>query len=199
MDEATLLCACIDGNRQSRSEFLEKYSRLIYSYIRRIVDIKGNQYARNHLDDIFHDLFCSLFADDAKKLKSFQSRNGCTFASWLRQVTVNFTIDYLRCLKPAVSLDAEENGEQLADVLRDTRRTAAEAVLDIERLEKLRECIEKLDTNARFFLEMHINQGVSLDELRGQMNMSRGAVDVFKSRIMTRLRDCFKTQGYTDE
>jgi RNA polymerase sigma factor (sigma-70 family) len=199
MDEATLLDACIDGNRKSRSEFLEKYSRLIYSYIRRIVDIKGNQHARSHLDDIFHDLFCSLFADDAKKLRSFQSRNGCTFASWLRQVTINFTIDYLRSLRVTLSLDSPGENQNFAEVLRDTARSAADSVMDQERLQKLRECVEKLDTYARYFLEMHINQGICLDELREHLKMSRGAIDMFKSRLMERLRDCFKTQGYTDD
>lgn len=198
MDEATLLDACIRGNRSSRSEFLEKYSRLIYSYIRRIVDIKGNHYARNHLDDIFHDLFCSLFADDARKLKSFQARNGCTFASWLRQVTINFTIDYLRSLKPALSLDSSVQNEDVAFALRDTARSAQENAMDQERLVKLWECVEKLDTDARYFLEMHITRNISLDDLREHLKLTRGAIDMFKSRVMGRLRDCFKTQGYAD-
>jgi RNA polymerase sigma factor (sigma-70 family) len=200
MEDATLLCGCIEGNRQSRSEFLDKYSRLIYSYIRRVVALKAQPCASDHINDIFQELFCSLFAEDAKKLKSFQARNGCSFATWLRQVTVNFTIDYLRALRVDMPVDAERGiPAQARELPGTTVPSAAEGAIAQELLQKLRECVELLDTDSRFFLEMHLNRGVRLVDLSGLLNVSRGSVDMFKSRLLARLRECFKTKGYADE
>lgn len=199
MEDATLLCGCIEGNRQSRSEFLDKYSRLIYSYIRRVVSLKGHPCALDHVDDIFHDLFCSLFADDARKLKSFQARNGSSFATWLRQVTVHFTIDYLRSLRVDMPVDASRGVPVSPQALCETVVSAADDAITDELLQKLRECVDELDADSRFFLEMHLERGVRLVDLRDYLQVSRGSIDMFKSRLLARLRDCFKSKGYDDE
>ena len=60
----------------------------------------------------------------------------------------------------------------------------------------LEDCISRLDSDDRYFLELYLNRGFSLEELKGILRAARGAVDMRKSRIIERLRDCFRRKGF---
>lgn len=197
MDDLEFVQRCVKGDKQAWDEFLKTYSRLIYNYIHNVLNVKGYPFAQSHINDIFQGIFCSLIKDNFKKLRSFQARNGCSLASWLRQVTINFTIDYLRKIKPAVSIDAEtDDGLSLKDLLADGSLSATDTLSHEEKLKDLKDCIEKLDNDDKYFLELHINRGLRLEELKGHFKVSRGAIDMQKSRIMDKLRECFKGKGF---
>jgi RNA polymerase sigma-70 factor (ECF subfamily) len=188
---------CIKGDNSSWDEFLTRYSRLIYKYIHSVLNSKGFAFHQEHTGDIFQGLFSALIQDDYKKLKSYQARNGCSLASWLRQVTINFTLDYLRRLKPEISLDAEnEEGLSLKDTVADTAFSIPELLAQEERLKGLGECIEGLNNQARLFIALNIDQGVKLEVLRKFLNLSRGAIDMQKARIIEKLKECFKKKGF---
>lgn len=198
MDDLEFVQRCAKGdNRQIWDEFLRRYSRLIYNYIHSVLRVKGYPPAKEQASDIFQELFSSLIRDNCRKLSSFTAKNGCTLASWLRQVTINFTIDYLRKLKPAVSLDAEnEEGLSLKDMLSDGSVHIADSLSEEERADKLKECIDILDEDDKYLLQMNIYSGVRLEDLRRQLGVSRGAIDMQKARIIQRLRDCFRSKGF---
>jgi RNA polymerase sigma factor (sigma-70 family) len=200
MDDLEFVQKCVAGDRQVWDKFVERYSRLIYSYIHTILGAQGYALAQNHVQDIFQDFFCFLIKDNFSKLRTFRGKNGCSLASWLRQVTVNFTIDYLRKLKPALSLDAQ-NGEELSlkDILASESELAPDALTNEERISSLKECIEALTSEDKYFLELHINRGFRPEELKKILKLSRGAVDMKKLRIIDRLRDCFKHKGFVLE
>ena len=96
MDDLEFVHRCASGDKQSWDEFVDRYSRLIYSYILSILNIKSRILPQDNINDIFQEIIYSLIKDNFKKLKSFKARNACSLASWLRQVTINCTIDYLR-------------------------------------------------------------------------------------------------------
>jgi RNA polymerase sigma-70 factor (ECF subfamily) len=198
MEDLEFVQRCIKGNKQAWDEFLNKYSRLIYSYIYKVINIKGYTLTQANIEDLFQEIIFSLIADNFKKLRSFRGINGCSLASWLRQVAINFTIDYLRKFKtPLVSLDAESEDQfSLKETIADNAQIQSEEVLDREKLSSLTDCIKRLDTDDRYFLELNINRGLSLEELKDFLGVSRGAIDMRKSRIIQRLRDCFKDKGF---
>ena len=108
MDDLEFVQRCVSSDKPAWDEFVERYSRLIYNYIHSVFRIKGiNLSHQDNINDIFQSILLSLVKDNFKKLKSFRGKNGCTLASWLRQVTINFTLDYLRSLKTDISLDEE--------------------------------------------------------------------------------------------
>jgi len=91
-------------------------------------------------------------------LASYQCRNGCSLTSWLRQVTINFTIDYLRKLRLALSIDIEvEEGLSLKDVLKDFSADAVEFLRDQYRRKTLRDCVDLLDSAEQYFMELFLN------------------------------------------
>ena len=118
-------------------------------------------------------------------------------ASWLRQVTINFTIDYLRRLKPTVSIDQEnEEGFSLQHTIATLSTGAVEFLNDQDRRKTLHECIDLLDTNEQYFIELYLEQGLTLELIKEHLKLNRGAVDMRKSRIFQKLRDCFKSKGF---
>ncbi|MDD2679640.1 MAG: sigma-70 family RNA polymerase sigma factor [Candidatus Omnitrophica bacterium] len=197
MNDLEFVQQCVKGDNQSWNEFLTRYSRLIYKYIHSVLNAKGFTAVQEHTEEIFQGIFCALVQDDYKKLKSFQAKNGCSLASWLRQVTINFTIDYLRRLKPAVSLNAEnDEGSSLQDTLADAAFSVPELLAREERLKGLEECIEALNNQSRLFIELNINQGIKLEALKTFFKLSRGAIDMQKARIIEKLKECFKRKGF---
>lgn len=197
MDDLEFVQRCLTGDKRSWDEFVEKYSRLIYNYIHSVLKTKGAATSQENASDIFQDIFISLVADNFKKLKSFRGLNGCSLASWLRQVTVNATIDYIRKLRPLLSIDQEgDDGFSLKDVLADKSAPATEALAREEKLEQLKDCINRLSASDKYFLELHINKGIALGQLKEILGFSRGTVDMRKSRIIDRLKECFGKKGF---
>jgi RNA polymerase sigma factor (sigma-70 family) len=200
MDDREFVRRFIEKDKRAREEFLRKYPAFIYSCIHSVLNSKSGKFNQEHIPDIFQGLFESLIKDDCRKLKSFTGRNGCSFLTWLKQVTVNFTIDYLRALKTTVSLE-EETGDDLflKDILAVDCPAADEEVILKEKLSTLKGCIDELDSSARYFIELNFNRGIKLEKIMKHLKLSRGAVDMYKSRIMEKLRDCFRRKGFALE
>ena len=197
MDDLEFVQSCVRGDKRAWDEFVDKYSRLIYNYIYRVLNTKGAHLAQEGIDDLFQEIFLALLKDNFKKLKSYQGKNGCSLATWLRQVTINFTIDYLRKIKPAVSLDEEtDDGLSLKAILADNAEPVTATLAAGEKINQLKDCIKGLDRDDKYFLELHLNRGLSLDKLKGVLRISRGAIDMRKSRIISRLRECFESRGF---
>jgi RNA polymerase sigma-70 factor (ECF subfamily) len=197
MDDLEFIQRCVNGDKQAWDEFLKTYSRLIYSYIYSVIKLKGSILTPENINDLFQEIFLSLIKDNYKKLRSFKARNGCSLASWLRQVVVNHSIDYLRKFKPVASLDQEdEDGFSLKELLRDDSPSIREVFNSEENLAHLKDCIAGLSNDDKYFLELHINQGLRLEELKEHFRLSRSAIDMRKSRIIDKLRECFKGKGF---
>ncbi len=197
MNDLELLQSCLKANKQAWAEFILRYSRLIYNYIHSVLSVNGHSASAEQLEDIFQEILHSLIKDNYRKLSTYRGKNGCSLASWLRQVTVNYTIDYLRKFKPIASLDARnDEGFSLADTLVDQSPGAAEFLSDRDKRRALTECIDRLDSDEQYFLELFLNRGLTLEEIREHFKIDRGAVDMRKSRILQKLQECFKKKGF---
>lgn len=197
MDDLKFVQSCLKGDKQSWAEFISRYSRLIYNYIYSVLSVKGRSIFAEQVEDIFQEIFHSLIKDNYKKLSTFQGKNGCSLASWLRQVAINFTVDYLRKLKSVQSLDAQdEDGFSLADTLKDSSAGAVDFLNDQDKRKTLQECISLLESEEQYFLELFLNQGLNLEEIKDYLKINRGAVDMRKGRIFVKLQDCFKKKGF---
>ena len=197
MNDLEFVQKCVTGDKQSWELFLKQYSRLIYSYVYSTLKTKNHYFNQENVEDLFQEIFVSLVKDDFRKLKSFQAKNGCSLASWLRQVAINSTIDYLRRQKPTASLEAETGeGLSLLDTLSASQNSARENLTKDEKLSSLKDCIENLSLSDKYFLELHLNQGLRLEDLREYLKESRGVIDMRKARIVDKLKDCFKSKGF---
>lgn len=199
MDEQELLRRCLRHDKGAWDEFVSRYSRLIYNYIHSVFRVKGSSLSQDTAADIFQEIFLNLTKENFRKLRQFEGRNNASLASWLRIITINFCLDYLRKAKPPLlSLDEEFGNEAgvLKDILPGRRIPPDAELLKQDRLRHLFECIDSLSTQDRYLLEMHIYQGISLDSLRASLGISRSAVDMRKLRLLKRLKECFKGKGF---
>ncbi len=198
MDDLEFVQSCVKGEKLAWDEFVDKYSHLIYRYIHSVLKFKGiNLYSQDNVNDIFQEIFVNLSKDNFKKLRSFKGKNGCSLASWLRQVVINYTIDCTRKLKPMISLDEElDDGFSLSDIIPGNTSNFTDKLITEEKLATLTDCIQELDNDDKFFLELYMNRGLTLEELKGILRLSRPAVDMRKSRFIVRLRNCFKKKGF---
>ncbi|RJO63708.1 MAG: sigma-70 family RNA polymerase sigma factor [Candidatus Omnitrophota bacterium] len=197
MDDLQFVQNCVNQNPGAWEEFLDKYARLIYSYIHGVFRYRGRNASSDTINDIFQHILHSLVKDNFKKLRSFSARNGCSLATWLRQVAIHASIDYLRRSKPAISLDEEnEEGFSLIEKLSDDSVPVQQILYNDELKEQLTECINILDEDEKYFIELHIRRNIALEELRIHLGISRSAIDMRKSRIVAKLRECFKKNGF---
>ena len=197
MDDLEFIRQIIKGENQAREQLLKRYTPLIYKYIYHVLGVKGFKDPDSHAKDIFQSFIVFLIDDDYKKLKSFQARNGATLATWIRYLTINFARDYLRRVKFHISLDVEtEEGVVPKDVIVDNSLSALEALSVQEKSEALVGCIDLLNKEDKYFLELNFNQKVSLEIMRDFFKLTRGAIDMQKVRLMKKLKDCFKHKGF---
>ena len=185
MDELEFIRTCATLDDKAWQEFLNRYSRLIYTYIYRVtVNLNGLSRSDPFIDDVYQGLLHSLIDDNARKLRTFKGLNGCSFASWLRLVTVNYTLSCLRRMRPAVSLDEDNDGLSLKDIIKDEKILPDEVAVYHEHAHNLKETVEIV----RWVRELVFAS-------RQVLRISRTAVDMRKSRLVERLRECFKRKG----
>jgi RNA polymerase sigma-70 factor (ECF subfamily) len=197
MNDREFVLKCLTADKQVLDEFLARYSRLIYNSIYSVLRSKGLPGNRQIVDDLFQEIILSLFDDNFKKLRVFEGKNGCSLASWLRLIAVNHTLDYLRAKKPDVSLEEEtEDDLNLKDIIVSDSRSVSEDLCRKEELRSLEDCIDILSTDDKYFLELHFNRGLDFEELMSHFSAKRGAIDMRKSRIIVKLRECFKIKGF---
>jgi RNA polymerase sigma factor (sigma-70 family) len=198
MDDLDFARKCVKADKIAWEEFLQKYSRLIYSYINCVVRIKGHVFDPSVIEEIFNEIISRLIQNNFKKLKTYQGKNNATLASWLRQLTINYCLSYLRKNRPEmVPIDESKDGDlPLSEMIPYRGLTASEELLKKEKAESLTDCIQKLDLDEKFFLELNIKRGLSLEELKDFFQVPRGTIDMRRSRIIDRLRDCFKEKGF---
>jgi RNA polymerase sigma factor (sigma-70 family) len=197
MDDLEFVHKFVKGDIPTREEFHKRYSRLIYNYIHHVLAVRGLRDYLDCVDDIYQGFFAFIMDEDCKRLKSFKARNGCTLATWIRQLTINFTRDYLRRLKPMLSIDSEaDDALGLKDTLKDGSSSITETISMDERVKVLDYCIELLSNEDKYFIELNFNQGISLEILKDFFRVSRGAIDMQRARILERLRECFKNKGF---
>jgi RNA polymerase sigma factor (sigma-70 family) len=140
-------------------------------------------------EDLTHEVFLALFADDGRRLRHFEGRNGCSFAGWLRVVAVRLAIDLLRRERRLVALDDETPAMiELRRSLRSDAPDPADSAEAAETAARLAGELDALGAKDRLLVELHLVRGVGLPEVARALGVSANAAYVRKSRILKSLR-----------
>ena len=94
--EKALLSRIEKGEQEAWSDFVERYGRLIYYAIQRTLELKGTRLPPEQIEEIFHSLFSHLAENRAKRLLSWTGKRNCSLATWIRMISINYTIDIIR-------------------------------------------------------------------------------------------------------
>ena len=104
-DFLNFLDRCRKKERDAWNIFMEKYGNLIYNYIIKALRRYYYPLQDDKIDDIFHDVFLALLENDCKRLKVFRNRDEYSFIAYLRVISFNTSVDYLRKQKTFVDLE----------------------------------------------------------------------------------------------
>jgi RNA polymerase sigma factor (sigma-70 family) len=183
-----LVVAAIADAPGARARLFETYAPVVHAAINRHLMLRG----RGRLDvaeDLTHEVFLALFHDDARRLKHFEGRNGCSFSGWLRVVAVRLAIDVLRRERRFVSLD--DDAPAMTDLRRALRSETGDPELDLQGSEtatRLADAIATLGAKDRLLVELHVVRGASLPAVAAALGVTANAAYVRKSRVLERLR-----------
>lgn len=183
-----LLAQCYAGHPGAEERLVTAYAPIVRAAIARYLAMHRHR-GSDLADDLTHEVFLALFDDDGRKLRQFEGRNGCSFASWLRVVAVRVTIDFLRRERRLQSLDDGTPAmNQTRRALRSPNPGPEEAVQGLEMLARLEDAMSRLGPKDRLLVEIHVLRGVPLQETAGLLAVSPNAAYVRKSRVLERLR-----------
>lgn len=183
-----LLAACRAGAPEAADRLFAAYAPVVRAAIGRY--LAARSHARTDLtEDLTHEVFLALLRDQARRLKSFEGRDGCSFAGWLRVVAVRIAIDTLRRERRTLSLDDD------TPAMTELRRSLASAAPDpetaargAETATRLRNAIAALAPKDRLLVELHLLRGAPLAAVAEALGVTANAAYVRKSRVLERLR-----------
>lgn len=185
-----LLRACIRGEAEARRRLVTEYSGIVCYGVSVIFQQFGRPSKREEIEDICQDVFLALFDQDARKLRQYQGRNGCSLASWIRVVANRLTIDRLRREGRTVSLDDPENTEsyRIRETHPDTRPGPEPQVEAAERAARVRDMVAQLPAKDQLFVQLHYFQGLAIEEVAQTIGITTNAAYVRKMRLHDKLK-----------
>jgi RNA polymerase sigma-70 factor, ECF subfamily len=159
---------------QALGELYDKYGRLAFSLIYRIVRDVGTA------EDLVQETFLRVW----NRSQGFDADRGA-LGGWLLAVARNRAIDYLRSaggkMRNAVELEETEHPSLYMDLEKE--------VLNSDRTRHLREAMEKLTPNQRSAIELAYFEGLSQTEIAERLGQPLGTVKTWVRMALKNLRE----------
>ena len=178
-EDTILAFKASEGDESAFEVLVRKYERLVSTCVYSVVGSNAED-----IMDVSQEVFLKVY----RSLGSFKGDS--EFSTWLYRVAKNCALDYIRKRKPpSTSLDSSgEEGEGF-DVPDTSQSSNPEkSVLESEKSEILRQCIDKLsDEHREVIILRHVND-YSYEQIAKALNLEVGTV---KSRI-SRAREALK-------
>jgi len=174
-DDAHLVERLKRREPQAMAEMYDRYGRLVYSLILRIVRDTG----------VAEDLVQETFLRIWNRARSFDAERGA-LGVWILAVARNRAIDYVRSVHGRMAQYASE-----FDELERTGASAAveEDLLNFDRVRLLKDALGKLNPNQREVIEMAYYEGLSQSEMAERLNQPLGTVKTWVRTALKMLRE----------
>jgi len=108
-----LLTAVLVGDKTAWAEFQCRFEPLLRMCVRRVLRRYTVKSSRDDIEDLVHESWVQLLADDYRRLRRFDSSRGVRLSSWLGLVATNTTIDRLRRRRDEAYLEDMASPENL--------------------------------------------------------------------------------------
>ena len=187
----TFLDRCIKKDEDAWDHFVQTYGRLIYNHIIRTLKRYFYSFQEHDLEEIFNIIFLALIEDGFRRLKNFRGQNEHTFIAYLRKISFNTCVDFLRKRKDLRSLEeiqycvnAKDNEESLN--FRDLR-------------EIIRTAREELPERHHYLFKLIYEEGLDLSEIAEILNLKINAVHQLKLRMIKNFIKIIKEKNLYQE
>ena len=160
---------------QAVSDLYDRYGRLVYSLIYRVVRDAGTA------EDLVQETFLRVW----NRAASFDQQRGA-LGPWVLAVARNRAIDYLRSIDGRMSAGSLE-----LDRIENPARFSAfdDSALSLGRARMLKDAFEKLTPNQRMVIELAYYEGMSQTEMAERLKQPLGTVKTWVRSALKALRD----------
>ncbi|MFT4761576.1 MAG: RNA polymerase sigma factor (sigma-70 family) [Paraglaciecola sp.] len=165
-----LVQAAIGGNQQAYASLMSRHQKSVYYQVLKLVK------NRSEADDLTIEAFEKAF----QHLSSYAPMSA--FGTWLSRIATNNCIDHSRKKKiPFLSLDAsidESKANNFSATLTDSNRNPEEEIIYSQRIQLVRDLMEKLNGNYRQTLRLRFYEDLSYEEIAQRLNIPIGTVKI---------------------
>lgn len=164
--DASLVAQALGGSQDAYRVLVERHSRPVLTLIARMVRDQGVA------EELAQDAFVKAFA----ALRSFDP--AYKFSNWMLRIAHNVAIDHLRKARPpVVSMDADDSGRNLADVVADGRAPSAfDRAVRQDFREDLEAALERLRPEYRRLVVMRYLEDLSYEDIADIVGLPLGTV-----------------------
>ena len=167
---------CKRRERQAQKKLYEMFSPKLYAIAIRYV---GNS---DDAKDLLHDGFIKIF----DKINKYNYSG--SFEGWIRQVFVNFVLDFLK-KKKTVEYNDDIRSEHYNELIDENFYTLEESEMSKLKAEILLKMIEKLPPKYRVVFNLYAIEGYSHKEIANYLGISENTSKSNYSRAKQKLRD----------
>lgn len=164
-----LIEACKAKKRKAYKELYDRYAPVLYPICLRYT------HSREDANDILHDTFIKIF----DKIRTIQDNENLT--AWMRRVTVNTALDFLRA-KAETTLSLEIEQEASSQI--ETPPTYSRHDIQI-----IMQAISQLPDLRRIIFNMREIEGYEYADIAQRLNITESAARVNLNRAKQQLRD----------
>src|SRR5271156_1305838 len=174
-DDGDLAKRLQDRDPRAMSDLYDRYGRLAYSLIYRVVRNTGAA------EDLVQETFLRVW----NRVQSFDRTRGA-LGPWILTVARNRAIDYLRSMDGrmsagALELDRLESPSLFSDW--------EDSALSLDRARRLKRAFEKLSSHQRVVIELAYYEGLSQTEMAERMKQPLGTVKTWVRSALKVLRE----------
>jgi len=172
-----VIAALEKGDQNAYAELMRNYRDTLYFMMLKMT---------NNPEDA-DDLTIEAFGKAFKNLKQYTP--DYAFSTWLFRIASNNCIDFIRKRRMNASVthnlhDLTESGDDLADILPSGTRTPEEEIIRTQKIEALRDVVNKLKPHYKKLIELRYYQEFSYEEIANELDMPIGTVkaQLFRAR-----------------
>ena len=174
-DDSTLLERLRNRDPDAMAELYDRYSRITYSLIYRVV--------RNQ--SVAEDLAQETFIRVWNRIQGFDHKKGA-LGPWILTVARNRAIDYVRSVDGRMAASTLEVEKIESPAMFSNLEGE---IMNMDRVRSLRAAFEKLDPNQRLVLELAYFEGMSQSEMAGKLQKPLGTVKTWVRGALKALRE----------
>ena len=181
--DASILKIYNKNKHQGLELLYERYKKYIYTI--------AYHYAGNREDalDLTQEVFVSIF----KSLDNFKVE--FSLLPWIKKITVNKSLNFLRDKKEAVSLSqTNENGSSIQDLICCPESTENQ-LFYLDTKQSLEKAIRDLPPKERMVILLRHMKGMKYEEIAKIMDIPLGSVKTFLHRGRKNIKDSMKQDG----
>jgi RNA polymerase sigma factor (sigma-70 family) len=187
--DLALVARCVTGDTRAWSVFIATHGGRIHHAIRQTLARHDIHLPAEEVEDLHAEAVMSLVADDYRRLRTYQGRNGCRLGTWVALVAARKTVDHLAELRRwRVARPGAVDASPLLTNRPDEGPDAEEILALQQAVEDIEHALLQLSSADQLFVKLCFYQDWPTAEIADFLGVSQNTVYSRKHRILQRLR-----------